>query len=225
MQSFFDCLTEVEGVIFGDVALRVQVRAHWQLWGMHIAIPHGHAVALVGWLTNCGYIRRPVSRPHSWGTTHIYGLQNLQVQNRWVYLYESENELAVTPVLSSKSTARMTMLTAHALASLYTGLTDENVCVTTTALDVLHYQAFGFRVYLEAKGMDSACQSYCPRNRRALDSGHSIDILNWGGLMKDEAIPDVELDIFKGQLFWVLGDTCHNVLCGRCGADQDSLLF
>lgn len=80
MQSFFDCLTEVEGVIFGDVALRVQVRARWRLWGMHIAIPHGHAVALVGWLMNCGYTRRPVSRPHSWGTTHIYGLQNLQVR-------------------------------------------------------------------------------------------------------------------------------------------------
>ncbi len=147
------------------------------------------------------------------------------MQNRWIYLYESENELAVTPVLSSKSTARMTMLTAHALVSLYTGLTDENVCVTSTALDVLHYQAFGFRVYLEAKGMDSPCQLYCPRNRRALDSGHSIDILNWGGLMKDEAVPDVELDIFKGQLLWVLGDTCHNVLCGGCGADQDNLLF
>lgn len=73
---FFACLSEVQGVIFGDVPLRVQLRTRWRLWGMHMAVPHGNSVPVVGWFLNCGYSRRPVSKPHSWGTCHIYGLQN-----------------------------------------------------------------------------------------------------------------------------------------------------
>lgn len=129
--------------------------------------------------------------------------------------------MTLTPILSSKTSARMTMLTAHALVSLYSPYTEQNICITTTALDVLHYQALGFMVFLDAKGIDCPCNIICPRNRRALDSGHGIDIVCWGGMAKNEGIPDAELRLFKARLFWTLGDSCHNVLCGRFGEDQD----
>lgn len=76
LQGFFDCLTECRGVIFGDVALRVQTRARWTLSGMSIAVARGNAIPMVGWLTTCGYVKRPVSRPQNWGTHYIYGIQH-----------------------------------------------------------------------------------------------------------------------------------------------------
>ncbi|KAG9225264.1 hypothetical protein CCMSSC00406_0007095 [Pleurotus cornucopiae] len=223
--EFFDCLADVKGVVFSDVALRVQLREDWALSMMYIATPRGQSFGFVGWFTACGYSRRPIARARAWGSLHVYGLQNERVPSRWVYIYESENEFAVTPVLAAKSTGRMTMLTGHALISPYTKLTEERVCITSTPLDILHFQTLGFKVALDAKDLGLPCETYCPRNKRTLESRHGIDVVPWGGLRGDEAIPDIELDVLKSNLSWTLGNTCHNVLCGKCGVDRDILLF
>lgn len=117
------------------------------------------------------------------------------------------------------------MLTAHALVSVYTKLTENRMCITSTALDLLHYQALGFRVFLEGRSMPFPCGIYCPRKRRSLHSGQGVDLVAWGGLQGIHAVPDAELAIFRDELFWMLGHTCHNVRCGRQGTDQNVVTF
>ncbi|KAF9489758.1 hypothetical protein BDN71DRAFT_1435173 [Pleurotus eryngii] len=192
MQGFFNCLTESHGIVFSDVALQIQMKAHWNLWGLHIVIFRGNTIAFVGW-------------PHNWGTAHIYGLQDELTPSCWVYLYESENNFTVTPVLSTKSTVRMTILTEHALISPYTDLTEQNKCIMSTALDLLHFQVLGFRTFLDVKDLGCPCQLFCPQKRQVLDSGHGIDVVCWSGLSGCGAIPDVKLNLFKVGLFWTLG--------------------
>lgn len=77
--EFFDCLTDVKGVVFGDVPLRVQLREKWPLTTLYIAMPRGQSIGFVGWPAACGYARRPISRSRAWGSLHVYGLQNERV--------------------------------------------------------------------------------------------------------------------------------------------------
>ncbi|KAG5220803.1 hypothetical protein IMY05_C4513000300 [Salix suchowensis] len=94
----------------------------------------------------------------------------------------------------------MTILTEHALISPYTDLTEQNKCIMSTALDLLHFQVLGFRTFLDVKDLGCPCQLFCPQKRQVLDSGHGIDVVCWSGLSGCGAIPDVKLNLFKGLI-------------------------
>ncbi|KAJ8517277.1 hypothetical protein ONZ45_g5523 [Pleurotus djamor] len=182
-RAFSYWLRQLNAIIFGAAALTVLLRLRIPIATLSIALPLGAARTMRTWLRYNGYrrVKREESGESVFGQHWTYR-GGTAGDWTWIELHESQDERAITPILSQRSTASMTMLSPHYIACLYTDLTSQKETVVTTVDLPNKFTDLGFHAFFAGAFRPSQCGLACPRLIRSTADKENIDIICWSGL-------------------------------------------